>query len=203
MGPKSHMQNKQHHRKSLLWQQHLLYDNTDNVRNIHIVYELMNVGASESPQNSGTSISSAFYAKSHPSMLQNFYIRKQCVTPQFLKKATTMTFLWDLVTQVFFFQGEMLVCHSKNWYLSSGLHTKTQDSSPAIIFNKKSASCTDHSRSPAAMTIWYTSRIVAQIYICMPHWQIFFSESSELIHIRRQFICYCLIITYQSDVMTV
>jgi hypothetical protein len=37
--------------------------------------------------------SAAFYAKSHPSMLQNFYRRKQCATPEFLKKATKMTFL--------------------------------------------------------------------------------------------------------------
>jgi len=37
----------------VLWEQPLLHDNTDNVKNIQIVYGLMYVGASESPQNSG------------------------------------------------------------------------------------------------------------------------------------------------------
>jgi len=148
--------------------------------------------------------SAAFYAKSHPSMLQNFYRRKQCATPEFLKKATTMTFLWDLVTHVFFFQGEMLVCHSNNWYLVSRLHTKTQDSSPAITFNMKSASCTDHSRSPAAVTfIWYSIRICGTNLHMHAALTNLLSECSELIHMRCQFICYCSIITYQSDVMTV
>jgi hypothetical protein len=123
-----------------------------------------------------------------------------------LVEATTMTLLfWELVTHIFFFQCDMLVCHSKRWqHLVSGLHTKTQDSSPAIIFNKKSASCTDHSRSPAAMTfIWYSIRNCGtnlHMHIALTY---LLSECSELIHMRCQFICYCSIITYQSDVMTV
>jgi hypothetical protein len=76
---------------------------------------------------------------------------------------------------------------------------------PNIHLHKKSSSsCTDHSRSPAAMTfIWYSIRICGtnlHMHVALTN---LLSECFELIHMRCQSICYCSIITYQSDVMTV
>jgi hypothetical protein len=93
-----------------------------------------------------------------------------------------------------------------NQELISCLRTAHKDTRfiPTFIFNKKASSCTDHSRNPPAMTfIWYSIRICGtnlHMHVALTN---LLAECFELIHMRCQFICYCSIITYQSDVMTV
>jgi hypothetical protein len=54
---------------------------------------------------------------------------------------------WNFVTCSFFFWHDILVWHSQDWYLISDSEAKIQDLPPVVIFDKRSASCVDHSKS--------------------------------------------------------